>query len=571
MAEEIVVDIEFKTNVSKISKDLESVKDALADTNESLEDIAKSGKGTETALGKLGKGFKGIGLAMKGLGIGLVIEAFNFLKEIIMQNQAVMDGIAVATETLSVLFNQVTSVVTDVFDAVSKSSEGFEGLKKVIGGLLTIAVTPLKLAFYGITLAVQEGQLAWEQSFFGDGDPETIKTLNEKISETKDNLKEVATDVVDAGQQVVTSFGEAVTEIGSVVSIATETAIEGVKEISVATAIETGKALADAKKNEELLEVIRAKQQLQSQLDAELQRQIRDDVEKTFEERIKANEELGRILDDQLAKEQAVADEKVRIAKLELDTNEASVELQTAYQQALLEQIDIEERISGQRSEQLTNTNALIQEQRDALSELNLLGKEERELELASLEQDMQEKLRLAEKSGQDINKVTEHFAKLRNEIEFKYRMQNVDNIAQTINMASGLFAEGTAMAKVTGVAQATIDTYKAVNMALASAPPPFNFIQAGLTLATGIKNVKEIMSIKTEKPAPVQAPSGESIPRGAEQPSSVPDTRTGGLSLAQQLSDNFMQQQPVQAYVVEQDVTNAQQINTMISQKATL
>ena len=110
MAEEIVVDIEFKTNVSKISKDLESVKDALADTNESLEDIAKSGKGTETALGKLGKGFKGIGLAMKGLGIGLVIEAFNFLKEIIMQNQAVMDGIAVATETLSVLFNQVTSV-----------------------------------------------------------------------------------------------------------------------------------------------------------------------------------------------------------------------------------------------------------------------------------------------------------------------------------------------------------------------------------------------------------------------------------------------------------------------------
>jgi hypothetical protein len=401
--------------------------------------------------------------------------------------------------------------------------------------------------------------------------PETIKTLNEKINETKDNLKEVATDVVDAGQQVVTSFGEAVTEIGSVVSIATETAIEGVKEISVATAIETGKALADAKKNEELLEVIRAKQQLQSQLDAELQRQIRDDVALTFEERIKANEELGRILDEQLEKEQAVADEKVRIAKLELDTNQASVELQTKYQQALLEQIDIEERISGQRSEQLTNTNALIQEQRDALSELNLIGKEERELELASLEQDFQDKLRLAEKSGQDINKVTEHFAKLRNEIEFKYRMQNVDNIAQTINMASGLFAEGTAMAKVTGVAQATIDTYKAVNMALASAPPPLNFIQAGLTLATGIKNVKEIMSVKTEKPAPVQAPSGESIPSGAEQPSSVPDTRTGGLSLAQQFSDNFMQQQPVQAYVVEQDVTNAQQINTMISQKATL
>ena len=571
MAEEIVVDIEFKTNVKKISKDLESVKDALADTNESLEDIAKSGKGTETALGKIGKGFKGIGLAMKGLGIGLVIEAFNFLKEIIMQNQVVMDGIAVATETLSVLFNEVVSVVTDVFDAVSKSTEGFEGLTAVGKGLLDLVIEPLKLAFYGIQLGIQQAMLAWEDSFLGGGDEGKIKQLTADIEETKQALSDTTDNIVDAGKSIVSNFAEAVTEVGSVVTIATETAIEGVKEISVATAIETGKALADAKKNEELLEVIRAKQQLQSQLDAELQRQIRDDVALTFEERIKANEELGRILDDQLAKEQAVADEKVRIAKLELDTNETSIELQTAYQQALLEQIDIEERISGQRSEQLTNTNALIQEQRDALSELNLIGKEERELELASLEQDFQDKLRLAEKSGQDINKVTEHFAKLRNEIEFKYRMQNVDNIAQTINMASGLFAEGTAMAKVTGVAQATIDTYKAVNMALASAPPPLNFIQAGLTLATGIKNVKEIMSVKTEKPAPVQAPSGESIPRGAEQPSSVPDTRTGGLSLAQQFSDNFMQQQPVQAYVVEQDVTNAQQINTMISQKATL
>ena len=44
MAEKIVVDIEFKTNVQKISKDLESVKDTLTETNESLEDIAKTQK-----------------------------------------------------------------------------------------------------------------------------------------------------------------------------------------------------------------------------------------------------------------------------------------------------------------------------------------------------------------------------------------------------------------------------------------------------------------------------------------------------------------------------------------------
>lgn len=528
MAEKIVVDIEFQTNVKKISKDLESVKDALSETNENLEDIKNTSKGTESALKKVGNGFKGVGLAMKTLGIGLVIEAFNFLKEIMMQNQTVMDGVAVVTETLGVIFNEVTSVVTDVFNAVSDSTEGFEGLKKVIGGLLTIAVTPLKLAFYGITLAVQEGQLAWEQSFFGDGDPETIKQLNEKIVETKDNLKEVATDVVDAGTQIVSNFSEAVTELGSVVTIATEVATEGIKEISIEQSIATGKALADAKKNEELLEVIRAKQQLQSQLEAEQQRQIRDDVRLTFEERIAANEELGRILDEQISKEKAVADEKVRIAALELSTQKDSVDLQIKYQQALLEQIDIDERIAGQRSEQLTNEASLQQEAFDFQVEL-------------------------AEKKKQ-------------------LEAEQLDVIQNSIKMAGELFAEGTAASKIAGVTSATIDTYKAVNMALASAPPPLSYVSAALTLATGLKNVKEILSVKTEKPVNIASPGGESIPSGSAIQSETITDLSNIPSITEQFNAQFNQDTPpIQAFVVEQQVTNSQQINTMIQQKATL
>jgi hypothetical protein len=372
MAEEIVVDIEFKTNVKKISKDLESVKDTLAETNESLDDIQKTGKGTETAIGKIGKGFKGMGLAMKGLGIGLIVTAFNALKDIMMSNQTVMDGVAIATETIGVVFNQVVSVVTDVYDAVSKSSEGFEGLKAVGMGLISLVIEPLKLGFYAIKLGVQSAMLAWEDSFLGGGDEGKIAQLTADIQETKQALPETTDAIKEAGSEIVSNLGEAVTEIGSVVTIATDTAVEGVKKISISSAIETGKALADAKKNEELLEVIRAKQQLQSQLEAEQQRQVRDDITKTFEERIAANDKLGKILDEQLAKEQAIADESVRIAKLELDTNATSVELQTAYQQALLEQIDIEERIAGQRSEQLTNEVALMQEKKDAQEELRL-------------------------------------------------------------------------------------------------------------------------------------------------------------------------------------------------------
>lgn len=595
MAEKIVVDIEFQTNVNKISKDLESVKDSLAETNENLEDISKTGKSTDGALKKMSKGFKGMGLAMKTMGVGLIIEAFKFLKDVMMQNQTVMDGVAIVTETLGVVFNQITSVVTDVIDAVSESSEGFEGMQKVIGGLMTIAVTPLKLAFYGITKAVQEGQLAWEQSFFGDGDPETIAMLNEKLAETDANLKEVITDAVDAGTQVATNIAEAVTEIGSIVSIATEVASEGIKEISIAGAIATGTALADAKKNEELLEVQRAAQQLQGQLDAEMQRQVRDDVRKTFEERIAANDELGKILEKQTAKEKAVVDEKVRIAQLELSTNEASVELQKKLAEAQLGQLELKERIAGQTSEQLTNQAALEKELFDAQSEIQLATMGAREQELLSLEQDYNAKLELSRKAGEDDVAITEQYNALVLASNEKFAQEDLDVqekldeekaaqqsaqldvLQNSIKMAGDLFEEGTAAAKVAGVASATIDTWKAVNMALSSAPPPLSYISAALSLATGLKSIKNILAVKTDKPANVQAPSDTSLPSGSDAGGGMTESLvdlSNTPSITEQFNDNFggqSEQAPIQAYVVEQQVTESQQINTMIEQKATL
>tara|TARA_R110000764_G_scaffold86056_1_gene166658 strand:- start:291 stop:2072 length:1782 start_codon:yes stop_codon:yes gene_type:complete len=593
MAEKIVVDIEFKTNVQKISKDLESVKDTLTETNESLEDIAKTQKSSDGALKKLSKGFKGVGLAMKTLGIGIIVEAFGFLKEIMMQNQTVVDGVAIATETLGVIFNQVTSVVTDVFDAVSKSSEGFEGLQKVIGGLMTIAISPLKLAFFGITLGLQEAQLTWEQSFFGDGDPETIAQLNQKITETKQNLTEVVDEVVVAGEQVATNFAEAVTEVGNIVTIATDVATEGIKNISIESALATGTALADAKKNEELLEIERASQQLQSQLFAENQRQIRDDTRKTLEERINANNELGRILEEQTAKEKEVVDEKVRIAQLELSTNETSVELKKKLAEAELGQLELQERIAGQKSEQLTNEASLEKELLDVKNEVALATMGEREQELLALKQDYDAKLELARISGEETVLITDQYNDLVHQSNEKFaeedlktaeelakakadaQKQEIKMLSDTIQMAGDLFAEGSVASKVAGVSTATINTWTGVTEAL-KLPPPFSYIQAGITLASGLASVKNIMAVKTEKPANVQAPSGGSLPSGGGEGGTSSDMESlidlSGLpSITEQFNTAFTQDAPIQAYVVEQQVTDSQQINTMIQQKATL
>ena len=45
------------------------------DTKDGLEDINKTSKKTEKGVGGIAKGFKGLGVAMKAVGIGLVIGA----------------------------------------------------------------------------------------------------------------------------------------------------------------------------------------------------------------------------------------------------------------------------------------------------------------------------------------------------------------------------------------------------------------------------------------------------------------------------------------------------------------
>lgn len=644
MAEKIVVDVDFQTNAKETTTELDDLKTELEGIKGELTALKDAEKKTSGALGKLSKGFKGMGLAMKAMGVGLIIEAFGFLKEIMMKNQAIMSAVSVATETIGVVFNQLASVVTDVIDAVSESSEGFEGIQKVITGLMTIALTPLKMGFYALKLGIQEAQLVFEE-WFGGNDDEDVKRLTEQINETKGAIAEVGNAAIEAGKQVADNIAEAVTEIGSVISIASEVAEEGIKSISIAAALETGKALAQAKGQLELIEVLRAKQQFQSQLDAEIQRQIRDDVSKTFAERIEANEELGRILDKQLEKEKIAADEKVRIAQLELSTNDTNVELKVAYQQALLEQIDLEERIAGQKSEQMTNEVGLNEELAEAQNTLALARVGARELEMLSLEQDYAAKLELARKAGDDGLEIDEQYRQLQLELQARYKeedaaVQEEEDIAEedkrkkkiesakaSFEMASALLVQEGQIAmseleaqqktelelfsgteaelkkleekqakekhklalknwkteSMIAIASTTIATAEGVVQAIkgsAGLGPTgvaLGYLQAGLVLATGLKNIQIIKKSKPSMSPPKPESGGAASGGGGGSSASAGTDSLSELAGSQSITEQFTNQfgnntqEPVQAYVVEQQVTQSQQINTMIQQKATL
>ena len=120
---------------------------------------------------------------------------------------------------------------------------------------------------------------------------------------------------------------------------------------------------------------------------------------------------------------------------------------------------------------------------------------------------------------------------------------------------------------KAINIANATIDTYQAANVALKSAPPPFNYVAVAAAITTGFLNIKKIASTKFEGGG--TAPS-ETTPdtAGLEGGAITPEFNVVGDSGINQLAQL---QQPVQAYVVSGEVTTAQSLDRNRVQNATL
>lgn len=335
-------------------KKLEGAQDKL---NKSLADNQKESKKSATS----GKGLMDV---IKGLGVVTAISAgFEIFKEALMKNQKVADGVATVMTTISNVMSAFIEIVTQVVDRVGKSTNGFEALGKVVMGAINLAFTPLKLTFYAIKLVLEEAQLAWEESFFGDGNPTVIKDLNKRIGETKDSIKTAADDAVKSGKDIYNNFGEAAKSVGDVIN----GVIDESSKINVKAIYENAKATTALQNSAKI-----AAAQLQGLVEkydrqAETLRQIRDDENKSIDERIKANEDLGKVLDEQKKSMLSLADVKIKAAQVELSANRTNIELQTNLQNALNERAGVLAQITGLESEQKVNAVALGKE----LIELN--------------------------------------------------------------------------------------------------------------------------------------------------------------------------------------------------------
>ena len=459
----MAVDKTIKINVD--------AKDGIKQVDELKKGVEETSKGAKDSKGSfymMQAGVRGVGLAFKAMGIGLIVAGFAKLGEMLQQNQAVIDKVNIASAVLGDVFTKIGTVIVSVVKSL---------------GLLGKAVSKVLRGEFK-----EAGEIA-KDSFNGVKD--AVVGSSESFSDFVKNAKE--------GAKASVEFAKATTNMRNEVK------------------------LADAQQRQ---------LQLTYQKEAELQRQIRDDISLTFEERIAANEELGRVLDEQFEKEQALANKKVALAELELSRNEDNIDLQIALIDAKTELADLDERITGQRSEQLTNLNALEKEYQDSLKTTEKVVKNTAEAEVKIT--------KLTQEAKQDIISGA------------------LGNIANALG-ASSKAGKGLA------IAQALIDTYAGANKALAQGGI-FGAISAAGIVAAGLANVARIKSTNPETGG-----GGGGVPD-----TTVPEATTAGIGGLIPNLENISPptlggQTPVQAFVVENDISDAQALQEELNIQATL
>jgi len=342
---------EEKLNL-QITIDTAAGSENVDNLNDKTKQSAKSAKESQGAFSSLGNTIKSLGV------ISVIAGAFAFFKDTLSKNQKVADSVAAVFGTIAAIANKLIDIFIDVTSSVSKNTNGFDALGKVMTGLLTLAITPLKLAFGGIKLFIQQAQLAWENSFFGGGDTEKIKELTKGIEETKTFLGETADSAVVAGKKIYDNFGAAAASVVDVVS----GVVDKASKINVKAVYEQSKAIIALQNNAKLAAAELSGLVEKYDRQAETLRQVRDDEFKSIDDRIAANNKLGGVLDEQEKAMKKLAATKVAAAAAELSQNRTSIELQVALKEAINEQAGIEAQVAGLRSEYLVNQTGLAKE-----------------------------------------------------------------------------------------------------------------------------------------------------------------------------------------------------------------
>ena len=587
MAEEIIVALKAQTE--ELQKELKEVR-------QGLKDVKKQAETTNKGIGGIGSALKGVGAILTGglFKAGAVI--FEKLADLFMSNQKVVTFLNTAMTGLKIVFNDFVEIVTN---SISNIGNFGTAIKESIINTLTAAIKPFKLLGEAFIKLLK-------RDFSG-----AFETLKESGSAVADNFKSVAQGV----NNVRNGFKNGVKAVADYAKSTAKAAVEVTK----------------LNEQQELNLAINDKLQFIFQRQAEQQRQIRDDVSKSIEERIEANNKLGEVLEKQQALQLENAQKNLDAARANLEIDKDSIANKTALVEAEKNFADVLENIEGFRSEQDVNRVALEQELLDRenakaegesrrfierkrmaaeeiedeltrIAVLKEIADEERELETERLlekisqyqegtqaridaEQEFEDFLVASEQKKQALEKQSKAIKKKNDDEEVK-RKEALEKLAiaqdqATLGRIVQLAGQGSAIGKAAALANATISGIEGVQNAYTTAQkspitalfPGYPFVQAGIAAAFSAAQIASIVSTPTPNVAGGGGASATAPNVPAAPASAPPAFNVVGESPENQLAQTIegRQQEPIKAFVVSNEVSNAQALDRNIIEQASI
>lgn len=578
---------------------------------------------------------KSLRVAIAATGLGALVIAVGSLVTAFQRNQAAADKInrvfAQIGAVVDILLDNFADLGVKILDAFENPVQAVEDLWEAIktnilnriqgitdsfGALGRTIKSALSLDFDGVTKGAEDFGKAFVQASTGVT-PEQWAEIGESIKETADEMNEarLAADSLekrtqalrDANIAAITTESELRAAINAKRLAAEEEGISLERQIQLieeADAIE--QQLLDSRRSRlaEEISILKGKQELSlsnAEDDrelAQLQAQLIDQEAESAQRRIRLNRRLSGLRKQRENEEKQLNNElrKLRIENIEdererlLQEQELALEaIREKYgqgtelekellikQQNELRELEQAERERELEEEKLRLENEILREGEESERRFELqrtLAEKERQIQLENdeltaaqrerVQLDYLARLEKIKQAEIDINqKAADAERELVNE--------SIEAGARLTNAAATLAGDSKGIA----VASATIDTFIGANKAIAQGGIAGIAAAAGI-IATGLANVRRITS--TEIPGTSAGGGGGGGGASVGSASISPEALRGDVTeenerfAAFQAAEGQQEGAPVQAFVLEGEVTSSQATSKRIKQRARL
>lgn len=604
------VDIQTKKaqkNLKDLSKEMDEVSESSKEMNE---EMAESQEGVEEMGDQAGKTSSQVG-GMPGP-LGAAAGATRGLGAAFK---------ALLANPIVLVITLIVAGLTALVKAFTSTKEGGEKVKQLMAGL-GAAMDVLR------DLLVTVGKRL--VAVFKDPQ-QTIKNLWESI---KQNLIDRFQGLIDSARAVgkilkaafqldfdtvkegAKEFGQAMVQIAT--GFTPEEIVQGLNKIKdgiVAITSEIkNEAIAAAQLTAQLQDIIDLQRDLgvqRAELNKDLsdQRLIIEDINATYDDRLKAIDNVLEAESALLAKELEAQRERLRIENELAALSDSDAETLDKLAQLQIQLANTEQASASIRLRIEKRRDAILKE-RDALEAQ--FAKKSQDRQIAQVEDDLQRELakleqqraldemaleqsKLSEETKQQqLLEIKEYYAFLalqkeqelndkraaedkkaadaRVDLEKKVTESKIGYAEAGVDSITTLAKEGTKAYKGASAAQALIDTYKAATAAYASLAgipivgPVLGIAAAAAAVIAGLRNVKQILSTD---------PSGGSLGGQPATPSRT-GSFTGAIAETDITAPNVRSvvdpnAPPQKAYVVSQEMTSQQELDARIESQAGL